>query len=68
MDVTTGNMASVFLQLSQGIDVGNPSYSKTSYYSFTFDYVNENSGQCYVMAVDFNTGNSGIFAGPLSVK
>ncbi len=67
LEINTGKIGSVFPPLPEGIDVGNPSYSKTSPTRFTFDYFDENSRQDYVMAADFNTGTSGIVAGPLSV-
>jgi hypothetical protein len=65
--INTGKMESVFPPLPEGINVGNPSFSKTSQTRFTFDYWDENKAEDYVMAADFNTGKSGIVAGPLSV-
>ena len=67
LDIISGDMGSVFPPLQEGIDVGNPSYSKTSSTHFTFDYFDENSGQDQVMAADFNTGNVGVIVGPLDV-
>ncbi len=64
LDITTGQISSVFPPLAQGISVGNPSFSKTSPYRFTFDYWNTTSQENYVSAADFNTGQVGTIAGP----
>ena len=64
LDIATGQISSVFPPLSQGISVGNPSFSKTSPYRFTFDYWDTNSQEDYVYAADFNTGQVGTVTGP----
>jgi len=66
LDVSNGAISNVLPPQQQGIDVGNPSFSKTSPNRFAFDYWDENSGEHYVMAGDFSTGNLGIVAGPLA--
>jgi Zn-dependent metalloprotease len=66
LDIQQGNIQSVFPPPSEGIDVGNPSFSKTSPTRFTFDYINTQTDLDYVMAADFNTGNVGTVAGPFS--
>ena len=55
-------ISGVFPPQSEGIDIGNPSFAKTSPYRFTFDYLDNTANQDYVMAADFNTGQSGIVA------
>ena len=67
LDVSSGTMGNVFAPLPEGINVGDPSFSKTSQIHFTFDYWDNNSQSAYIEAADFNTGNSGIVAGPLSL-
>ena len=67
LDVGTGNMDIVFPPLAEGLSVGNPAFSKTSQTRFTFDYIDSKNNQAYVMAADFNTGDVGNVAGPLSV-
>jgi bacillolysin len=57
LDIQSGNMQTVFPAQSEGIDIGNPSFSKTSQTRFTFDYMNTITGKNSVMAADFNTGN-----------
>jgi bacillolysin len=64
LDVTTGNMGLIFPPLAEGLSVGNPSFSKTLSTRFAFDYINDKTGQVYVMAADFNTGDVGTVAGP----
>ncbi len=64
LDISTGQISSVFPPLSNGISVGNPSFSKTSPYRFAFDYWDSNKKQDYVSAADFNTGQVGTVAGP----
>lgn len=66
LDVTSGKMVNVFPQQS-GIDLANPAFAKTSTNRFTFDYLDEKASNDYVMAADFNTGNSGIVSGPQNV-
>lgn len=68
LDVETGYMDAVFPPQSEGINVGNPSYSKTLPTRFTFDYIDANKNQDYVFAADFNTGDVTMVAGPLSVN
>lgn len=67
LDVQTGNMDIVFPPLAEGLSVGNPAFSKTVQTRFTFDYIDSKNNQDYVMAADFNTGDVGNVAGPLSV-
>ena len=64
LDVKTEQISSVFPPLSQGQSVGNPSFSKTSPYRFTFDYWDTNTQEDYIDAADFNTGQVGTVAGP----
>ncbi len=66
LNVKTGNISNVFPPLANGISVGNPSFSKTSPYRFTFDYWDVSTNKYYVMAADFNTGKSAVVAGPNS--
>ncbi|HEX2869488.1 MAG TPA: M4 family metallopeptidase [Ignavibacteriales bacterium] len=67
LDVETGYMDAVFPPQNEGVNVANPSFSKTSQTRFTFDYFDANIKQNYVMAADFNTGDVAAVAGPLSV-
>ena len=67
MDIQRGYIENVFPPQPQGINVGNPSYSKTSPTRFTFDFYNSQNNQTYVYAADFNTQKVGVVAGPLSV-
>jgi bacillolysin len=67
LDVATGNMGVIFPPLADGLSVGNPAFSKTVSTRFTFDYIDDKTGQTYVMAADFNTGDVGTVAGPQSV-
>ena len=67
LDVQTGYISNVFPPQQEGISVGNPAFSKTAQNRFTFDYEDDNAGQFYVMAADFNTGNTGVVNGPQSV-
>lgn len=67
LDIETGNMDIVFPPLAEGLSVGNPAFSKTVQTRFTFDYIDSKNNQAYVMAADFNTGDVGNVAGPLSV-
>ncbi len=62
LDVKTGNMESVFPPQAKGIDIGDPSFSKTSQTRFTFDYWNTNNNTYQVLAADFNTGKSALVA------
>ncbi|MCL5027846.1 MAG: M4 family metallopeptidase [Bacteroidetes bacterium] len=62
LDVKTGDMESVFPPQAKGIDVGDPSFSKTSQTRFTFDYWNTNNNTYQVLAADFNTGKSALVA------
>ena len=63
LDIQQNNIQSIFPPQSGGIDVGNPSFSKTSQYLFTFDYLDTQNDLDYVMAADFNTGSVGTVAG-----
>jgi hypothetical protein len=67
LDVTTGEMRSVFPPQPAGVDIGNPSFSKTSGYRFTFDYWDEGNSEGYVLAADLFYGKIGQVAGPLPV-
>jgi hypothetical protein len=60
IDISTGNIQSVFPPQQEGISIGNPSFSKTSQTRFTFDYWNTKQNQFAVYAADFNTGNLGL--------
>lgn len=60
LDITTGDIESVFPPQPEGISVGNPSFSRTSPMRFAFDYFDEAQGQYAVMTADFNTGDVGI--------
>ncbi len=62
LDVKSGNMESVFPPQAKGIDIGDPSFSKTSQTRFTFDYWNTNNNTYSVLAADFNTGKSAVVA------
>jgi bacillolysin len=66
LNVASGTMVNVFPPQST-INLANPAFSKTSTYRFTFDYWDNSTSSDYVMAADFNTGNSGIVAGPQNV-
>lgn len=67
LDIQKGYIESVFPPQPQGINVGNPSFSKTSPTRFTFDYLDSQKKQTYILAADFNTANVGTVAGPLTV-
>ncbi|MHB9014211.1 MAG: M4 family metallopeptidase [Ignavibacteriaceae bacterium] len=67
LDVKTGFMESVFPPQSKGVNIGDPSFSKTSQTRFTFDYWDANSNTYKVLAADFNTGNSAIVASTTSL-
>jgi len=60
LDTHSGNIETVFPVQAEGIDIGNPSFSKTSQTRFTFDYMNTITNKYAVMAADFNTGSVGI--------
>ncbi len=66
LDITGGSMVNVFPP-ENGINLANPAFSKTSTYRFTFDHWDNASSSDYVMAVDFNTGQLGVVAGPQDV-
>ncbi len=59
LDVNTGQMVTVLPSQPQGIDVGDPSFSKTTQNRFAFDYYDEDTQNGSVFAADFNTGNIG---------
>jgi len=59
LDVTTGNMRSVFPPQPEGIDIGNPSFSKMMSQRFVFDYWDEKGQTGKVMGGDFFTGKAG---------
>ncbi len=65
LDVTTGAMRSVFPPESDGIDIGNPSFSKLNGNRFVFDYWDEKNQFGNVMGADFFTGKAGIIVGSL---
>ncbi len=67
LDVTSGYISNVFPPQPEGISVGNPAFSKTYQNRFAFDYEDDNTNSFYVMAADFNTGETGIIAGPQDV-
>lgn len=56
LDVTTGDMRSIFPPQPEGISVLNPSFSKTLGYRFVFDYWDEKGHTGNVMGGDFYTG------------
>ena len=60
LDTYSGNIETVFPVQAEGIDIGNPSFSKTSQTRFTFDYLNTITNKYAVMAADFNTWSAGI--------
>lgn len=66
LDVQTGIMSNVFPALPAGKDIGNPSFSKTSFSRFTFDSHDVKNNIFAVMAADFNTGEIGIVADSLN--
>ncbi len=66
LNVSSGTMVNVFPP-ETNINLANPSFSKTSTYRFAFDYWDNAASTDYVMAADFNTGNSGMVAGPQTV-
>ena len=68
LDIQQSSIQSVFPPPSNGIDVGNPSFSKTSPFRFTFDYINSQTDLDYVMTADFNTGNVATVADPFSTQ
>ncbi|MGA9118325.1 MAG: M4 family metallopeptidase [Bacteroidota bacterium] len=65
LDVTTGEMHSVFPPQAEAIDLGDPMFSRSSGSRFAFDYWDEKAQTDHVMGADFFTGNSGPIAGPL---
>ncbi len=59
-----GQIFKIFATLPEGISVGNPCLSKNAPYIFTFDYLDGNTGEMDVMAVNLETGETGvIFSG-----
>jgi bacillolysin len=60
LDVTSGQIQSIFPPLPEGVSVGDPSYSKASPTRFLFDYIDSKANRYAVMAADFNTGEIGI--------
>jgi Zn-dependent metalloprotease len=60
LDVHSGSIETVFPAQPEGIDVGNPSFSKTTQTRFTFDFHNTLTNRFAVMAADFNTGTVAI--------
>ncbi|HTY00753.1 MAG TPA: M4 family metallopeptidase [Bacteroidota bacterium] len=65
LDVTTGSMQSVFPPQAEGIDIGNPSFSRSMGNRFVFDYWDETNQVGSVMGADFFTGKSGTLVGSL---
>jgi len=66
LNISDSSISTVLPPQQSGIDVGNPSFSKTTN-RFAFDYWDEGTSQDYVMAADFSTGNAGVIAGPQDV-
>jgi Zn-dependent metalloprotease len=66
LNIQSGNMEVVFPAQPDGIDVDNPSFSKTTQTRFTFDYVNNTAGTYAVKAADFNTGDVAVVDGTLT--
>jgi hypothetical protein len=62
LNVRTGTMEGVFPPLSKGINVGNPSFSRTSPTRFAFDYIDTKQNRFAVMAADFESNKVGIVA------
>ncbi len=60
LDVTTGVMHSVFPPQAEGIDLGNPSFSRTNPNRFVFDYWDEKNLVGNIMGADFFTGKAGV--------
>ena len=65
LDVQTGQVHSVFPPQAEGIDVGNPSFSRTRSNRFVFDYLDEKNVIGQVMGADFFTGKAGVIEGSL---
>jgi bacillolysin len=65
LDVTTGNMRSVFAPQPEGIDIGNPSFSKTNGQRFVFDYWDNKALEGKVFGGDFYTGKAGVILSAL---
>ncbi len=59
LDLSNGNMTSVFPSQAQGVSVGDPAFSKTASNRFTFDYWKTATDTAYVLAADFFTGHVG---------
>jgi Zn-dependent metalloprotease len=66
MDLSNGQMQSVFPPQPEGIDVGNPSFSKSNPSRFVFDMVDNKANTDYVMGADFFAGEYGAIVGPLA--
>jgi hypothetical protein len=67
LDLGNGSMISVFPPQREGIDVGDPAFSKTVSHRFTFDWWNTVTDTAYVLAADFFTGNVGQVSPPSPV-
>ncbi|HUI30019.1 MAG TPA: M4 family metallopeptidase [Candidatus Acidoferrales bacterium] len=67
INVSTSSISTVFPPQSQGTNLGDPVFSKTTTNRFAFDYWDEGTGQDYVMAADLSTGDIGTVAGPQDV-
>ncbi len=65
LDVQTGQVHGVFPPQQEGIDVGNPSFSKSRSNRFVFDYWDEKNLVGQVMGADFFTGKAGVIEGSL---
>ncbi len=67
LDVTTERMSTALPPQPQGLELANPSFSKTTQNRFAFDYWDESSGEDYVLAANFSTSNIGVVTGPQDV-
>ncbi len=54
-----GQIFKIFSNMPEGINVGNPCLSKNSPYILAFDYLDNNTGEMDVMAVNLETGDVG---------
>ncbi len=54
-----GDIFKLFSALPEGISVGDPTLAKNSPYIIAFDYLDDNSGEIYVLAANLVTGDVG---------
>jgi hypothetical protein len=66
LDLATGQMQSVFPPQPNGIDLGNPSFSKSTSSRFLFDMLDNNAATDMVMGADFFQGTYGQIVGPIN--